>query len=995
MAVNPKPFNIFEINVGSLRTNIRRQDMANFLKTHKPEVVIINETFINQQHNVAFRDYNFIRSDKIPNEPGRGTGILIKTNIKHELVDTTIWNLKTLETCAVKINTVNNHFFVVCAYRYNGGDTTIEIEDLNKIILEFRLSNSSQLIIGGDLNAKHVYWGNNNSCTSGKRLYQWLQNTQDFKLIPTEEPTYYKETYASFLDFFITSNNVKVLYPNQTNKLRIVDYPSDHRAVHLKILPEAEIVTAMPQSILNFQETNWKLFNAMLDNKLTDIRVLNHSNMTTSEIDIAIQYFTEKVNETIKSVVPTSIIRPDTQTPLPTDILNLIKYKNSLRRRWQRNKYSHYDHQLKSEIKCISKIITDRITLHNTHYWENKLKAVKLDNNTFRNIKQFTGNFKRDVIPPLNIQGSPIRANTDEDKANVIGAHFEHIHTQNQHIGGNQFTSFVNNTVKSSFSITTPRMQFSPDASANCSFIYSANRHVTSMANLNNIIRSRANKRSVGTDNIPNIVLKRMSYKSRVIISMLFNQMFNIAYFPKAWKCAITIPIPKKDKPATEPNSYRPIALLPCVSKIYECAVKDHLIQECTDLNVFPDDQFGFVHFRTTGHPLVKFDNDIVTGINLKIPTIACALDVEKAFDTVWHDGIIYKMFTKLNFSQHICQVLFNYLKERCFVVKVNNTLSRPFKITAGVPQGGVLSAILYNIYLADLPKPPAHINQIQRLQYADDTLVYVTVRKLQDGQNRINAYLKTLQEFYTLWKIKLNPGKAEAIVFKGHNKQHSKQINNTHRNVRLTVDNHTIALKDTIKYLGVIHSQNPKHIPHINYIASKALKCFQAIRPVLKRTSGLSIKIKLLCYKQLIRPILAYAFPAWSNISSHQMERMRALERKILRSCINFTRPRHSYYNISNVDLYKAAEIDRIDTFLCNQAIRFFNNWPDLEILRNCINQDGNQLDDIRTLYKTPWYIQHLNNTNRLFNQNTPVHYHRRHRIINDDNSLVYNTNT
>lgn len=119
----------------------------------------------------------------------------------------------------------------------------------------------------------------------------------------------------------------------------------------------------MPQSIPNFQETNWKLFNTVLDNKLTDIRVLNHSNMTTSEIDIAVKFFTEKVNETIKSVVPTSIFRPDTQTPLPTDILNLIKYKNNLRRRWQRNKYSHYDHQLKSEIKCISKIITDRITI--------------------------------------------------------------------------------------------------------------------------------------------------------------------------------------------------------------------------------------------------------------------------------------------------------------------------------------------------------------------------------------------------------------------------------------------------------------------------------------------------------------------------------------------------------------------------------------------------------------------------------------------------------
>lgn len=338
MATNSKPFNIIEINVGSLRANIRRQDMATFLNTHKPEVVLINETFINQQHNVSFRDYNFIRNDKIPNELGRGTGILIKSNIKHESVDTTTWKLKTLETSAVIIHTMHSHFFVICAYRYHKNDSALEIEDLNKIVMEFRMSNSSQLIIGGDLNARHVNWGNNNNCINGTRLNQWIQNTQDFKLISTEEPTYYNQTYSSFLDVFITSNNVKIIYPNQhVHKLGILDYPSDHRAVVLKIFPEAEIEIAMPQSILKFQETDWKLFNLILDNKLRDIHVSNHSNMTTCEIDIAIKYFTEKVNETIKNIVPTTIIRPDSQTPLPKDILDLIKYKNNLRRRWQRN----------------------------------------------------------------------------------------------------------------------------------------------------------------------------------------------------------------------------------------------------------------------------------------------------------------------------------------------------------------------------------------------------------------------------------------------------------------------------------------------------------------------------------------------------------------------------------------------------------------------------------------------------------------------------------
>lgn len=989
------PLDIIEINTGSLRSINKRQDMANFLKNFHPDIVLVTETAINQHHNVAFRNYLFTRNDKIPNEPGRGTGILVKNTIKHDPVDTTSWNLKTLETSAVTIHTMNSQLLIVCAYRYNGGNASLETEDIDKIVLEFRMSNASQLVIGGDLNAKHINWGNNTNCRSGLKLDHWLQNNQDFKLIRTKEATFYKLNYASFLDVFIVSSNVNIIFPaSHPNKLEILDYPSDHRAVRLKIFPENSVVPATPRRITKFQDTDWKHFNTILDTEWQDINIPNHADMSTNDIDMALQFFSDKVNETIKKIVPTTTIQQDTQTPLPQDILDLIKYKNNLRRRWQRNRYSYFDHQLKSEINCITKIIAERIKIHNTMHWEKTLKSVKLDNHTFRNIKKFAGTYKRNIIPPLNIQGTTNKATTDKDKANAIGTHFELIHRQNLQIGSALRTSNINNEIKNNFNNFTPRYQFNVDASANSTYRYDENRHLISTSNLCSILRTRANKRSVGTDNIPNIVLKRMSYKSKILVTMLFNHMFNIGYFPKAWKCAITIPIPKKDKNADAPNSYRPIALLPCLSKIYESAVKEHLMKQCVNLNVLPPDQFGSVKLRTTVHPLVKFSNDIASGINRRTPTIACALDVEKAFDTVWHEGLLHKMHFVYGFSQHLCKVLYHYLSERSYVIKINDTLSKSFPIAAGVPQGGVLSAILYSIFIADLPVPPEHINKIQRLQYADDTLMYVSVRNLKDGQDRLNDYLKALHEFYEKWKIKLNLDKAEAIVFKGPNKYHSKSVNKSHRDIQLKIANHNIALKDQIKYLGVIHTQQPKHIAHINYIIDKAQRAFQAIRPVLKRTSGLNIRVKLLCYKQLIRPVLAYAFAAWSNISSHQMERLRVTERKVLRMCINYTRPRHSYYHISNTSLYKAADIDRIDVHLCNNALRLFEFWPDLELLENCINQDGNHLDDPNTPFKTPWYLEHLNNTNRLFLQNTPVYYHRRHRIDGNAN-LVYSTST
>lgn len=101
----------------------------------------------------------------------------------------------------------------------------------------------------------------------------------------------------------------------------------------------------------------------------------------------------------------------------------------------------------------------------------------------------------------------------------------------------------------------------------------------------------------------------------------------------------------------------------------------------------------------------------ITTNLYTNTPTIAVLLDVEKTFDTVWTEGLLYKKKHKHNFSTLHFKVLFqSYLTNRTFKVMVGGSFSPPCIIAAGVPQGGILSALLYNIFLADLPLPPTHL---------------------------------------------------------------------------------------------------------------------------------------------------------------------------------------------------------------------------------------------------------------------------------------------
>lgn len=104
-----------------------------------------------------------------------------------------------------------------------------------------------------------------------------------------------------------------------------------------------------------------------------------------------------------------------------------------------------------------------------------------------------------------------------------------------------------------------------------------------------------------------------------------------------------------------------------------------------------------------------------------------------------------------------------------------------------------------------------------------------------------------------------------------------------------------------------------------------KHTKPFIRLRPILNKPEGLSIKIKLLCYKQSIRLIIAYGFPAWSSILSAQMERIRVLERKCLRACINYRSALGSFIYITNTKLYSKANVNRIDRVLVQRLINFF----------------------------------------------------------------------
>ena len=165
--------------------------------------------------------------------------------------------------------------------------------------------------------------------------------------------------------------------------------------------------------------------------------------------------------------------------------------------------------------------------------------------------------------------------------------------------------------------------------------------------------------------------------------------LFITGNFPSSWKIAKVIPIAKKGKDNMQLNSYRPISLLPHISKIAEIIIKNRILSFVNANKLLVDGQFGFRCGHSTVDQLARLVNALTSNFNDKLHTGALLLDIEKAFDTVWQYGLIYKLIM-YNFPRYLILLLNSYLQNRNIFVELNNVASKLYSLHAGVPQGSV-----------------------------------------------------------------------------------------------------------------------------------------------------------------------------------------------------------------------------------------------------------------------------------------------------------------
>ncbi|CAK9816206.1 Probable RNA-directed DNA polymerase from transposon X-element [Anthophora plagiata] len=1043
--------NIIQINVNSIITNERRVTLLDCLNKHKPDVVLLSETKLNPRHKINFKNYNFVRRDRINSKQAGGTGILIRDDIKFKSVQLNcIKNSTCFESTVLEIKFQNNQkLYLIAAYATSSckKEFMIELKALFEA-LELNKTNNYYLL-AGDLNAKHHAWGNTMNNARGISLNKWFlenQITYKIKFYRTAVPSYPKS--GAFIDLCLADNRIKFQNMDSNNLLRSFNYDSDHTASIITIsIPSTNYFLfeeTSPQIQYNFNKTDWFTFQEFLINN-NNLTIPNNRNLKTNEIDTHIDTLNKNILQAIENTVPQIDRNSNSTDKYITDKIRMLRKQKShiitqINRLTNIRNYTSANNltidTYRKALKATRYEIKKAFQESASNYWKRKVSNISIRksrelfptvNSIFRPknsneidiLKIPTTNkniLKKANLNPQNLttESNKFLITETTHKLDVIGAHFETAHTQNTHMGKTQLSNIIHKKIIA----FQQEIQLDKDNDVTvCTFTDSNTadcpdqnsippNFFTSSEKLEKTFKNLNNKKSASFDGIPNIVLKHLPRHYIYYYSILFNNCLNTAYFPEIWKTAKLITIKKKGKDGSDPNSYRPISLLPNISKVFETIVNDSIVGFCNSRSIIPEYQFGFRHKHSTVHAITKFTSDICWARNAGDCVGAVMIDLEKAFDTVWLDGLFYKLLKK-EFPTYLVKILWNMLHEKKFYVAYGqHKSSKAFRIDNGLQQGTVNSPVLFNIFISDLLQLYGLNNDDCKkgIAFADDLLIYTRHNKVSKLKIQLQETFNKLQDYFHTWKLKVNINKCESILFRPYISTISDANNDVRTHASkfqihdsINPDN-KIPHKNVVSYLGLHLDFKLNYNEHILSQIEKAQKSFLTHKRLFY-SKELDKCVKILCYKLLVRPILTYGCPIWFNISAGTMEKLRIFERKCLRACLGKYRSPESDYKkmISNQKIYEEAKITRIDLFIL-RLIR--NHWFNIQnVTSNSLIYGSTYPNPLyfaksmETGYTPPESFIYLDSEGYIQNrENIPIIYHVSRKTY--EKKISYNRN-
>lgn len=496
------------------------------------------------------------------------------------------------------------------------------------------------------------------------------------------------------------------------------------------------------------------------------------------------------------------------------------------------------------------------------------------------------------------------------------------------------------------------------------------------MGELRHGLRRMKRKGAPGADDIPPAFLKELGPKALSELLWIFNASFNGADIPQTWRHAIVIPLLKAGKPASEIASFRPISLTSCVVKLFERMITERLYNMAEQQQWIVNQQAGFRKARCCEDQVLKLIQRISDGMQHKPAqkTVMALLDFSKAYDRTWRERLLLKL-CRLGVPMQMVRWIAAFLRTRTAEVMINGTLSKRVRMKQGLPQGSVLSPLLFLLYINDIGKDIPE--DTDHNLFADDASLVAMDTKLNAANKKLQAAVSAVEQWSVENKLDLNISKSCTFFFTT-----DKREAKWRPDVKLFGKPMNFGEgkeEKCPKFLGVILDRELAFTDHVKDVTERVADRTKLLYCLASRSWGWS-KINLRkIYITKMRTIMDYAASAYQPwISKTQLEKLDNAQNRCLKAISGVYQTSNLECRRIEVDLpsYQTHSKQLIATAY-EKAIRMPPGHPNRDAIdnsdvkhrlsRSSFRQEGERLckllsvstaprEPIQVIFPTPW---------------------------------------
>ena len=848
------------------------------LSNYQPDIILLNETGLPQLNIPNIRGYSTLSKSN-----GRFTGaaILIKQHLQYELLPVTDQN-----TVAIKLQSNLGPLIIATSY-CAPSQTFIPTTSIYKI-----LSHNLPTVFIGDFNAHSPLFDNcpatrNYADAKGKTLEN-IFKSKSLQFLGPYFSTYIMNQKRGKPDIIFAN---KLFSPFHYLTEAGTSIGSDHIPIIFRISTKPFKIPIEPRKNIN------KIEIQKYKTILSQLSVPDLNLKPITEIDTVTNSLIQNIMDASDECCPTLATIPIQQYEPTPKIKRLL-------RRYQAASFNFYRYgtPTRDKLNIFLRELVDEVTKDKNNNW-NKIIKEAVEN--YGNPKAFWSKVNRllsrksspktQTLHQINPDNSVTILANHQDMANLMSTKWESIFKEHE---GPQFINPNVNKVTEWFN--------NFKSSLNHLNIIDHSTLIEDHPLIRPIIKSEilnaikfTKNKAPGLSGMRQPHLFFLPSNCINILENLYNSMLASRYLPLTLHHIKMVFLNKPLKPKTDPLNYRPICLIEIIFKIFEKIIAQRFLYFLEHNNLITERQFGFRPNRGTQHSIALIKTAIAENTKQKYTSLVATRDVEKAFDTVWFPGLLYKLNLLPTIPLEFLSLTYQFLTCRIIHPHFQNCEGNSFSPKAGVPQGSSSGPGYYSVLVNDHPQPLYITTLI--MQFADDFIHIIrsnTKYKLKNimAKNRLLAELKQTYNWECNWKIKSNPSKIAVCAFGTTERKFNKLG-------PLIINNKIIPISKKIKVLGYNLSINRHSSHHITTLISKAKIQLNK----LNRFKTAPPKIKLILYKTLIRPLIEYPSLPLALSNKTQIRKLQ----KIQNAALRFVNGTSLKDKISMSSLHKKFKID------------------------------------------------------------------------------------